>query len=177
MRSALPDILEGDLDIVFVGINPGRYSDKVGHYYAQGANRFWPLLFQSRVIPVSLKPQDDWKLPRFRIGLTDIVQRVTASSSDLSSDELKVGGEVFRRKMAFYRPRMICFNGLTAYRALFKEEDVAGLKTFTLGKSALFAMPSTSARNGHYSKIVLLSLFVQLQAFRKKVCFSQNQTG
>jgi len=167
MKSSLPDILEGDLDIVFVGINPGRYSDKLGHYYAQPANRFWPLLFESGLLPAPLRPQDDWKLPRFRLGLTDVVQRPTASSTDLSAKELRLGGEVLRRKILFYRPRILCFNGLTAYRALFKNEVSAGLKTFKIGMSAIFAIPSTSPRNARYSKVHLLSYLAQLQSFRK----------
>lgn len=167
IKSSLPDILEGDLDIVFVGSNPGRYSDKLGHYYAHPANRFWPLLFESGLIPAPLSPQDDWKLPRFCLGLTDVVSRPTAGSSDLSAEELSLGGEVLRRKVLFYRPRMVCFNGLTAYRALFKKEDAAGLKTFKMGTSALFSMPSTSPRNARYSKIQLLAYFTALRHFRK----------
>ena len=31
----LPDYLEPGLDIVLVGINPGAYSVRAGHYYAQ----------------------------------------------------------------------------------------------------------------------------------------------
>ena len=35
----LPDYLAPGLDIVFVGINPGRYSAEVGHYFATSRNR------------------------------------------------------------------------------------------------------------------------------------------
>lgn len=166
-KSALPDILEGGLDIVFVGINPGRYSDKLGHYYAQPRNRFWPLLFESGILPRPLKAQDDWKLPRFRLGLTDVVQRTTAGSSDLSGKELRMGGEILRQKVLFYRPRILCFNGLTAYRALFKKEDPPGLQVSKIGDTTLFAIPSTSPRNARYSKIQLLTYFSALQDFRK----------
>ena len=45
----LPDYLKKKLDIVFVGLNPGRYSAEVGHYFANKVNRFWELFF-SRVL-------------------------------------------------------------------------------------------------------------------------------
>src|SRR6266404_5456243 len=38
----LPDLLRSGLDLVFVGINPGLYSARQGHYFARRTNRFWP---------------------------------------------------------------------------------------------------------------------------------------
>ncbi len=168
MNPTLPDILEGELDIVFVGINPGRYSAKMGHYYAQPANRFWHILFQSGLIPSPLKPDDDWKLPRFGMGLTDVVKRVTPGSNDLSLAELKEGGEILRHKIGFYQPRVVCFNGLTGYRAVFQEMGGLGLKSHKIHKSSVFALPSTSPRNTHYTKDKLILLLKQLHQFQGK---------
>lgn len=167
MNSSLPDILEGDLDIVFVGINPGLYSAKMGHYYAQPANRFWSILFQSGLIPAPLTPEDDWKLPRFRLGLSDVVKRVTASANDLSTAELKEGGEILRRKIGFYQPRVVCFNGLTAYRAVFPGEEGMGLKSHKINQSHVFALPSTSPRNAQYTKDKLTLLLKELLPFQR----------
>ena len=162
----LPDILEGGLDIIFVGINTGTYSAKMGHYYARPQNLFWPMLYQSGLIPFPLKPEDDWKLIRFRIGVTDAVKRVTDGAGDLSPAELKEGGEIVRRKMMFYQPRIVCFNGLTSYRALFGSDDRPGLKPDRIGASRVFAVPSTSRRNAFYSREKLLFWFKELHRFR-----------
>lgn len=170
MDTTLPDILEGGLDIVFVGINPGLRSAKARHYYANPSNRFWPLLYKSGLLPKRLKPEDDWKLPRFRFGLTDIVKRVSSGSADLSSNEFKDGAEVLAQKIRFYQPGIVCFNGLIAYRALSSSTGGAGLKVASFAGSRLFVLPSTSARNALYSNERLLAYFLELAQFRAKVC-------
>lgn len=166
--SPLPDILEADLDIVFVGINTGTYSAKRGHYYARPQNLFWPMLYQSGLIPSPLKSEDDWKLIRFRIGVTDAVKRVTDNASDLSAAELKEGGEIVRRKVLFYQPRIVCFNGLTSYRALFGFDGGPGPKRDRIGTSRLFVVPSTSRRNAFYSREKVLFWFKELARFRRE---------
>ena len=40
----LPDLLQPDLDVVFVGTAAGRRSADVGHYYVGAGNRFWSTL-------------------------------------------------------------------------------------------------------------------------------------
>ncbi len=69
----LPDYLAPNLDIIFVGINPGEYSARVGHYFARKTNLFWTALYQAGLVPEKLAPQDDYRLPGFGYGLTDIV--------------------------------------------------------------------------------------------------------
>lgn len=170
MHTTLPDILEGGLDIVFVGINPGLRSSKAGHYYANPSNRFWPLLYKSGLLPRPLKPGDDWKLPRFRLGLTDMVKRVSAGSADLSSDEFTNGAGILTQKIRFYRPGIICFNGLVAYRTFFPDGNGAGQKVDLVAGSRLFVIPSTSPRNASYSDDRLLDYFLELARFRAKVC-------
>lgn len=170
MDQTLPDILEGDLDIVFVGINPGLRSSKAGHYYANPSNRFWPLIFKSRLLPKPLQPEDDWKMTRFRFGLTDMVKRVSSGSSELFSDEFQAGAEILKKKIGFYRPRIVCFNGLIGYRTLFPQGRGAGPKGERLAGSRLFVVPSTSPRNAVYSDDRLLEYFVALCQFRNKVC-------
>lgn len=163
----LPDILEGELEIIFVGINTGTYSAKMGHYYARPQNLFWSILYESGLIPLPLKPADDWKLIRFGIGVTDAVKRVTDSSSDLSPAELRAGGEVVRKKILFYQPRIVCFNGLTSYRALFGVQGGPGPKTGRIGTARVFVVPSTSRRNASYPREKVLFWFKELHRFRR----------
>ncbi|MFQ5543711.1 MAG: mismatch-specific DNA-glycosylase [Nitrospiria bacterium] len=169
MIPPLPDILEGDLDIVFVGINPGTYSAEMGHYYAQPANRFWSMLHQSCLLPRFLDPLDDWKLPRFRLGLTDLVKRVTSGSSELKLEELKNGGLLLQQKIKFYRPRIVCFNGLLVYRTLFHKNGGPGLKGEKMGSAQIYVIPSTSPRNAQYTNKMLLDWFRNLNQVTNKV--------
>jgi len=168
MRTALPDILEGDLDIVFIGSNPGDYSAKMGHYYASATNRFWPMLFQSGLLPRLLHPEDDWKLPRFRMGLTDLVKRATPGVGDLDAEELKKGGTFLQKKIRFYQPRIVCLNGLLVYRSLFMKNDGPGLKKELFGSAKVFVIPSTSPRNARFTNEILLSWFSQLFQFKNQ---------
>ena len=73
----LPDYLRKNLDIVFVGLNPGLYSAEVGHYFANKVNRFWEALSASGLVPDPVGPEDDARLMGWGIGLTDIVKRPT----------------------------------------------------------------------------------------------------
>ena len=43
----LPDILEHDLKLVFVGYNPSLPASRAGHYYAGGQNYFYRMLHLS----------------------------------------------------------------------------------------------------------------------------------
>ena len=165
---SLPDILESDLKIVFVGINPGTHSARVGHYYARATNLFWPMLHESGLIPQALKPEDDWKLVRFGIGLTDVVKRATDGAADLAREELGAGATVVRNKIAMYRPRIACFNGLTAHRALFGRNEGPGAKPDRIGESRVFVVPSTSRRNAAYPRETVLFWFKELDRFLRE---------
>ena len=50
----LPDYLRRGMRLVIVGCNPGEQSARLGHYYAGRANLFWPLLYDSRIVPEPL---------------------------------------------------------------------------------------------------------------------------
>jgi TDG/mug DNA glycosylase family protein len=164
----LPDILEADLEIVFVGINPGTYSAQIGHYYARPTNLFWRMLHESGLIPHPLKPEDDWKLIRFGIGLTDVVKRSSDSASDLAREEFDAGAIAVRNKIRIYRPRIVCFNGLTGFRALFGRNEGPGVKPDRIGESRVFVVPSTSRRNAAYPRETVLFWFKELERFRRE---------
>jgi len=48
----LPDHLAPNLDIIFVGINPGLVSAYKGHHYCNPTNHFWPLLYESGIYEI-----------------------------------------------------------------------------------------------------------------------------
>src|SRR5437764_14539769 len=85
--SALPDLVRPGLEILFVGINPGLKSARVGHYYAGPGNLFWRCLHESGLVPMRLRPEDDGRLPAFGIGITDCVSRPSRSAMEVRRDE------------------------------------------------------------------------------------------
>ena len=127
--ATLPDYLPDRPDILFVGINPGSYSARQGHYYARATNRFWWALHASGLIPIPLSPQDDWRVIEFGLGLTDLVKRPTNSAADVRGDEFAAGRQVLAEKIARVQPLIVCFNGLTGYQQFFQEPTQPGRQT------------------------------------------------
>jgi double-stranded uracil-DNA glycosylase len=87
----IPDVLADQLCVVFVGINPGLYSGAVGHHFARPGNRFWKALHGSGFTEREWSPYDDQDLPTVGLGITNLVDRTTASAAELTADELRTG--------------------------------------------------------------------------------------
>jgi len=161
----LPDLLRDGLDIVFVGINPSLYSVEQGHYFARRLNRFWPAFSRSRLsAPVRnglgvalLEPRHDKFLPDYGFGFTDLVKRPTANVRDLRPGELEGGAATLIGKLARRRPRVVCFHGVTIYRAVAPALGLPvagfalGAQPHRLASSALFVVPNPSPANAHFT--------------------------
>jgi TDG/mug DNA glycosylase family protein len=162
----LPDYLPDRPDILFVGINPGSYSARQGHYYARATNRFWWALHTSGLVPMPLSPQEDWRIIEFGLGLTDLVKRPTNSAADVRGDEFAAGRQVLADKIIRVQPLIVCFNGLTGYQQFFQEHTSPGRQDRRVHGARVFVLPSTSARNAAYSRGVVLGYFRDLGALR-----------
>lgn len=160
----LPDYLKPNLKIVFVGINPGTYSDRMGHYFARSTNLFWNALYESGLAPERLTPRDDARLNEFGYGLTDLVPRATPNVDGLTRQELIEGGRVLRSKIELYAPRLCCFVGIVGYRAAFDPRAELGAQSPGWGETSLFIVPSTSPRNAYYRPQVV-DWFKRLKSF------------
>lgn len=163
---SLPDYLQPGLDVVFVGFNPGARSAIVGRYYAGRGNVFWPLLYESGLLPEALTYTEDYRLPEFGIGLTDLVKRPSRSSGDLSRAETRAGAVTLAKKLLIHAPRVVCFNGKGVYAWYGNRPTVRlGAQDDTIGRARVFVMPSTSARNGRFSRTEKAAYFRALQQF------------
>ncbi|ADU50624.1 5-formyltetrahydrofolate cyclo-ligase [Thermaerobacter marianensis DSM 12885] len=116
-RMTVPEVLVPGLAAVFVGLNPGRASATAGHHFAGPNNLFWRLLHEAGFVPRVLRPEEDGLLPRWGLGVTNVVPRATQGEADLTWDELAAGGAVLREKMARVRPRLVVLLGKQVYRA------------------------------------------------------------
>jgi double-stranded uracil-DNA glycosylase len=168
MTRTLPDYLATNLDVVFVGINPGAYSARVGHYFARKQNSFWTALNQSGLVPETLTPEDDGRMVEFGLGLTDIVKRPTPNASQVSDAEFAQGGQALRAKLEPLAPRVICFNGLHGYRKAFDRTAQLGAQDVQWGRSRLFIIPSTSPANAGYRKEIV-NWFRQLKVYADRL--------
>lgn len=166
----LPDYIRPGLRIMFVGINPGLRSAAIGHHFAGYSNRFWKLLFDSRMVRGPLGPTDDFRLLEWDLGLTNVVARATAGIDLLTARDYELGAARLRRLISRNRPRVVAILGITAYRQIFRLPSAQpvslGKQTHTLAGISVFVLPNPSGRNAHYSYRTMLGAF---RALRKAV--------
>jgi double-stranded uracil-DNA glycosylase len=168
--SLLPDYIATDLGILFVGINPGLRSAKVGHHFAGPSNRFWRLLYEANLVSEPLDYRQDGRLLEWRIGLTNLVSRATAGMNGLTADDYAVGRLALMRKVRRYHPHVVALLGMTLYPILFPLEPKQmafrpGLQSIMLHKSAVVLLPNPSGRNASYSYQAMLSVFCTLSSW------------
>lgn len=113
----VPDIINKDLNILFIGYNPGEHSYQTGYHFAGRNNTFWRLLYEAGFTPQLLKPEAQQSLLNYGVGITNIVSRWSKSSTDLSWQEMKAGGIELKQKIEFYQPKVACFLGKQVYKA------------------------------------------------------------
>jgi thymine-DNA glycosylase len=164
VQQDVPDHLQPGLKLVIVGINPGIRSGAEGHHYAFPGNQFWPLLYESGVLPEPLTWANDERVLEYGIGLTNLVDRTSRSSSDLSRAEMLAGAEVLREKLLRFRPKVVCFNGMGIYEAFSGRKKLTlGLQEETLDGILLFVVPSSSGRTAAYQRPLKLQYYRQLK--------------
>lgn len=116
------DIIGPGLDVLFVGLNPGRASAGHGHHFAGPNNHFWRLLHEAGFTPGRYDPTEDHKLLELGYGITNIIDRSSRGEGDLRWSEFLTGAETLREKVRRFRPRIVVLLGKNVYRAY------AGLK-------------------------------------------------
>ena len=165
----LRDVLRPGLEIVFVGINPGRHSAAAGHHYAGPGNHFWPLLHESGLVGERLTYEDEVRVLEWGIGLTNMVARPSAGIADLTMEELLEGARSLRRRLLRNRAGIVCFNGKRIYEIFAGHPCQLGRQEERIGASRVFVMPSTSPRGASYSKAQKLAYFRQLARLRDEL--------
>lgn len=167
----LSDRIQPGVKILFVGINPGLRSAQMGHHFAGPSNRFWKLLYESRLVTEPLTYQEDARLPEWGLGLTNIVGRPSRGIDSLSPQDYRGGMAALTRKVRRYRPRIVALLGITIYRIMYGAElflptriplgptssDIAGVP--------IFLLPNPSGRNAHYGYEDMLAAFRALHTF------------
>jgi double-stranded uracil-DNA glycosylase len=160
----VPDLIRDGLKIVFSGINPSLYSAAVGHHFARPGNRFWPTLHAAGFTPRLFSPFEDRLLLDLGYGVTNLVDRATASAAELLAEEFVEGGRSLAEKVSRSHPRIVAFLGIIAYRSAFgRPEAKVGLQAETISGSRLWVLPNPSGLNAHYQLSDLVKLFEELR--------------
>ncbi|HWU21474.1 MAG TPA: mismatch-specific DNA-glycosylase [Nocardioides sp.] len=156
------------LRLLFVGINPGLWTAATQTHFAHPGNRFYPALLRAGVITEPIDPaggmtEADRDLLRARgIGITNLVHRATAKASELSAEELRLGGEVLSALVAERRPQVVAVAGITAYRTAFGlPKAVMGRQPADLAGSELWVVPNPSGLNAHETVASLAEAYAE----------------
>jgi mismatch-specific thymine-DNA glycosylase len=163
----LPDYLRKGMKLILVGANPGERSARVGHYYAGRGNQFWPMLYDSGVIPEPLGYEDDRRLVEFGIGMTDLVKRPTRGIEEIERREFAEGRVLLAQKLEQLQPRVVAFNGKMVYEKFTGRPCKLGLQKEKLYGAQVFVLPSTSGQNGGTDRAVKKRYFKKLAAVLK----------
>ena len=143
----LPDYLRKGMKLVIVGCNPTESSVRAGHYYAGRGNAFWPILFESGVVPEPFDYPDDRRVIEFGIGLTDLVKRPTKTMEELKREDFAEGRIVLAQKLEEYAPRVVAFNGKLVYEQFAQRKCKFGLQKQLLYGAQVYVLPLTSAQD------------------------------
>ena len=90
-NKTVPDLIAPNLKVLFAGINPGLYTAAIGHHFGRPGNRFWPALYASGFTPRVFSPFEERELLPLGYGITNVVNRATASADELSPREFQAG--------------------------------------------------------------------------------------
>jgi TDG/mug DNA glycosylase family protein len=160
----VPDVIAPGLKVLFVGINPSLYSAAVGHHFARPGNRFWPALHAAGITDRLLRPSEWRLLLAGGYGITNIAGPATATADELPDADLIAGAGKLVRKVKRYRPRVVAFLGVTAYRTAFAKRDAKlGRQEEGIAGSVVWVLPNPSGLNAHYDLTELAQLFRQLR--------------
>lgn len=160
----VPDVIVSGLQVLFCGINPGLYSGAVGHHFARPGNRFWRTLHAAGFTDRVLTAFEEHRLLERGYGITNLVERATATAAELSADELAEGARRLDAKVRRYRPGAVAVLGISAYRTAFgRPHAVLGRQAEPIGEALAWVLPNPSGLNAHYQLDDLARTFRELR--------------
>ena len=152
------------LSVLFVGINPGLYSAATGHHFARPGNRFWPALHAAGFTSRLLHPAEQRDLLKNGYGITNLVNRGTATADELDPAEFVAGRSRLAAKVRRHRPRTVAFLGVGAYCHAFSiKQAIVGRQQQTFEGAEVWVLPNPSGLNANYQLPVLVKLFRALR--------------
>jgi double-stranded uracil-DNA glycosylase len=156
----IPDIIAPGLRVLFCGINPGLYSGYTGHHFARPGNRFWPTIHRAGFTERQLAPAEERLLLDAGLGVTNLVERATATAAELTPEEVRAGGARLLAKIERYRPAVVAVLGVSAYRVAFdRPRAQIGEQSERLGPARLWVLPNPSGLNAHYTPAALAEVY------------------
>jgi TDG/mug DNA glycosylase family protein len=149
----LPDVLGPGLRVVFCGTGAGAWSARVGAYYANPGNKFWPTLHAIGLTPHRVAATDFQTVLRYGIGLTDVAKEHIGQ--DTAIDLALVDAAALGAKMVRFRPSILAFTSKRAAGLHFGLPTSAipyGPQQAMIGPTRIHVLTSPSGQAGpHWS--------------------------
>ena len=156
--ATVPDLVGVDCKLLFVGINPGLWTAATQTHFCHPSNRFYPALRLAGIIDwtvdtsTGMTSEQRSSFTAHGMGISNVVERATARASELSTDELRSGGEALVRRVERIEPEVVAIAGVTAFRSAFSEpKAVLGEQTEAWSRSAIWVVPNPSGLNAHHT--------------------------
>jgi TDG/mug DNA glycosylase family protein len=160
----VPDVVGPGLLVLFCVINPSLRSGETGLHFARPGNRFWAALHLAGYTPRLLRPDESAELPRYGVGVTNLVDRTTRAASDLADEELRAGVAALDELAARWQPAVVAILGIGAFRVAFgRPRAVLGPQPETAGGRLVWALPNPSGLNAHHQLADLARLYAELR--------------
>ena len=151
MPDVLQDLLRAGLRAVLCGTAASTVSAEAGHYYANKQNKFWKILYETKLIPTPLQPHQYRELLRYGIGLTDLVKTHFGMDNQIPLSKLDNPRARLSAAIATFRPAFLAFTSKTAGQKFFGGKRDYGEQIERIGDTRVWILPSTSgAANGSW---------------------------
>ncbi len=151
---SLADRVGPGMRILVCGLNPSPYAADRGIAFGRPGNRFWPALLGAGLASRDRDP--DAALAEHGIGFTDLVKRTTRTAAEISPWEYRAGAERVEHLVRWLEPGVVCFLGLSGYRAAIEHRAVAGVLPGGFGERPAVLLGNPSGLNAHLSVAQLI---------------------
>ncbi len=109
------------------------------------------MLFRTGLTPRRLNPDEFRILPKYGIGLTDLVKSRSGTDAQIESSDFDV--DAFRSKVRRFAPKAVAFNGKGAATVFYGHSVDYGRQPEPVGETTVFVLPSTSgAARGYWDE-------------------------
>lgn len=137
----LPDTVAPGMRILVVGLNPSLHAADAGVPFSRPGDRFWAAAVAAEACGRPGHARD--ALVNHGMGITHLVKRATAGAAELTPAEYRRGMGRLERLVRWSRPRLVCFVGLSGWRAAVDRAARPGLQGQLLAGRPCYVMPST----------------------------------
>ena len=162
----LQDLLQAGLRVVLCGTAASTVSAKARHYYANKQNKFWKILYETKLIPTPLQPHQYRELLRYGIGLTDLVKTHFGMDRQIPLSKLDDPRARLSDSIAAFRPAFLAFTSKTAGEKFFGGKRDYGEQIERIGDTRVWILPSTSgAANGSWQPEIWHRFADEVRAF------------